>query len=305
MPSARPWTVRALVAVLGTIWGLNFIFLKIGLDYSDPIWLAFLRALLGTAGTVALMGPLRARGGLDARGRRDAMLIGLPSMTVFYALLFVGITSVLPGFASVLVYTFPLWVAMFSPGVLGHRVTTRVGLALAIGFSGVILVSSPWTGTSSGVPKLAVVELLGAAASWALGTVLFQRRFPREVLLEANAYQLVGGTVGLAVLVLAFAPTAFPRFTPELIGVVLWLGLLGTTGGYVIWSYLLGHTRALTLSAYVFLVPIVALAASALIYDERLGPIALLGVALVLGSIYLIGSAPSAHDLTRPADGVP
>ncbi len=303
MASAPPWWAWGLIAFLGLVWGLNFIFLKLGLEYASPLWLAFLRALLGLAGTAALLRSTRGPIPLDARGRRDAMLIGIPSTAIFYALVFAGLASVLPGIASVLVYTFPLWVALLSPWALRHPLTGRLSGALAVGFAGVVLLSQPWADLHGGISPIAVVELLGGAVAWALGTVLFQRRFAAAELVEANAYQLLGGLIGLGVLVVVFAPTPLPRFTPQLAVDVAWLGLLGTSGAYTIWSYLLGKTRALTLSAYVFLVPIVALIASALVFGERLALIPLLGVALVLLSIYLVGSAPRAHEIRPPDQG--
>jgi drug/metabolite transporter (DMT)-like permease len=297
MVASGSWSIRGLVGLLSLIWGFNFIFTKIGLAEASPLWLAFLRAAVGAAGTVALLLALNPGLALHARGRWEAMAIGIPSTTAFYALLFIGIDTVLPGFASVLIYTFPLWVAVFSPWVLHHRLTPRLLGALVAGFAGVVLVSQPWNDLHGAVTAVAILELLGGAIAWAIGTVLFQRRFSREEMLEANAYQLLGGTVGLAVLVTALAPTPLPALTPALVGILVWLGIIGTSVAYTVWSYLLGHTRAVTLSAYLFLVPVVALAASAVIFQERLAVIQLLGVALVFVAIYGIGTAPGAHDL--------
>lgn len=299
MPSTWSWRLRGLVGLLSVIWGLNFLFLKVGLEYASPLWLALLRAIAGTAGTAALMIPFAPWRALDRRARRDAMLIGLPSTTAFYALLLLGIEQVLPGFAAVLTYTFPLWVVFFSPSVLGHRLTSRLALAVGAGFVGVILVSQPWSDLHAGIAATAVVELLGAAVAWAIGTVVFQRRFARGQMLGANLYQLIGGSVGLAVVLGILAPTPLPRFSVDLAWVVVWLGLIGTAVAYTLWSYLLGHTKAATLSAYVFLVPVVALVASAVIFQERLSPLQLVGVGLVLVAIYGVGTAPGAHDIGR------
>lgn len=291
------------MVLLSAIWGLNFIFIKIGLSEASPLWLSLLRAAVGAGGAAALITPLRAWRQLDLPGCRDAMLIGILSTTAFYALLFTGLDAVLPGFAAVLTYTFPLWVAALSPAVLGHRLTPRLAAALAVGFAGVVFVSEPWSDLPGGFAWLPVAEILGAAVAWALGTVLFQRRFSRSQLLEANGFQLVGGSIGLLVLVAAFDPTSVPSGSFELVGVLAWLGILGTAVAYTIWSYLLGHTKAATLSAYLFFVPVVALVASAVVFGERLAPVQLVGVGLVLASIYGVGAAPEAHDLGPTALG--
>jgi probable blue pigment (indigoidine) exporter len=216
---------------------------------------------------------------------------------VFYVLLALSIQTVLPGLAAVVIYTFPLWVAVLSPSLLGHRLTARHWIAVGAGFLGVALISQVWSAVGGDFPLRAILELLGAAVAWALGTVLFQRRFSRDQLREANAFQLFGGTAALLALVLVFGLTPLPSMTVDFGLTLLWLGILGTAFAYVIWFDLLGRTRAATLSAYVFLVPVVALIASAVFLGERLSPIQILGVGLVFVSIYGIGRAPRANDL--------
>ncbi len=287
------------MGLLSVVWGLNFIFIKVGLADASALWLALLRAVVGTAATGVVLTLLAAWRELDARGRRDALLLGLPNTTAFYALLFLGLENALPGVGAVLTYTFPLWVALLSPWVLRHRLTARLWGAIALGFGGVVLVSEPWTGLGRSVSYLAILELTGAAIAWAVGTVLFQRRFRREEMLEANGLQLAGGTVGLVVLLFALGPGRTPTFSSGLTLTLLWLGILGTAVAYTVWFYLLGRTRAATLSAYAFLVPVVALIASAALFGERLSDVQLAGVGLVFVSIFGIGRAPEAHDFGR------
>lgn len=302
--SARgPWTIRLAFLFLSVVWGFNFLFMRVGLANSTSLWLAFLRASVGAGATAAVLLALGAWRGLDGRGRRDAFLLGVPNTAAFYGFLFVAIRSVLPGVAAVLVYTFPLWVAILSPSVLGHRLTLLHWVAVLGGFLGVALIAQAWDVFSVGTSPVAILELLGAALSWAIGTVLFQRRFHRDEMLEANAFQLFGGTAVLAVLVIALAPRPLPTVTVPFVVTVLWLGVLGTAVAYMIWYWLLGRTRAATLSAYVFLVPVVALTASAVFFGERLAPLQLLGVLFVLVSIYGISRAPDGA--AGPASVIP
>jgi probable blue pigment (indigoidine) exporter len=288
------WTTRFLFLFVGVVWGFNFLFIRVGLADASPLWLSLLRAAVGTAATAVVLTPLHAWHELDARGRRDALLLGIPNTMAFYALLFVALQSELPGIAAVLTYTFPLWVALLSPSVLGHRLGARHWVAVGAGFLGVGLISQPWSAAANGLALPPILETLGAAVAWATGTVLFQRRFPRNQMLEANAFQLIGGTAGLAVLVVLLAPTPYPTLTPDLGLSLIWLGVLGTALAYSIWFDLLGRTRAATLSAYAFLVPVVALVGSAVFFGEHLSPVQIAGVVLVLVSIYFIGRAEGA-----------
>ena len=299
-PSPWSWTSRLLFLVLITAWGFNFLFVRVGLTDASPLWLAFLRAAIGTATAAVLLSGLGGWGRLDACGRRDALVLGLPNTTAFYGLVFVSIQAILPGISAVLVYTFPLWVALLSPALLGHRMGQRHWGFVGAGFLGIALISLIGSTATLGVSLVPMAESLAAAVAWGVGTVLFQRRFSRAEMLEANVYQLIGGTAGLAVLTLLWVPVPLPTFTPALDVSLIWLGVLGTALAYSIWFDLLGRTRAATLSAYAFLVPVVAMIGSAIFFRETLAPLQLVGVALVLVSIYGIGRAPGAGEPIPP-----
>ncbi len=301
------WTTRFLFLFVGVVWGFNFLFIRVALADASPLWLSFLRAAVGAAATAVVITPFEGWHQLDVRGKRDALLLGIPNTMAFYALLFVAVESILPGVAAVLTYTFPLWVALLSPVVLGHRLGVRHWAAVGAGFLGVALISQAWSSVASQVSLVPVLEVLGAAVSWAIGTVVFQRRFPRHQMLEANAYQLIGGTVGLAILVAAFAPVPLPRASWTLGLSLVWLGVLGTALAYSIWFDLLGRTKAATLSAYAFIVPVVALLGSVVFFGERLSLFQLGGVGLILVSIYGIGRAaasmPTEDRAVAPPEG--
>jgi probable blue pigment (indigoidine) exporter len=299
---SSPWSTGAVGGYLLIVvfWAFNYLFVNLGLDFASPLWLAALRAGIGAVATLAIVSAYGGWGTLDGAGRRDGFLLGLPNTALFFGLWFWAAQSVLPGIAAVLIYTFPLWVALLSRPVLGHGMTGRHWASVAVGFAGVALISKLGQGPSGNLSWLPIAALLSAAIAWALGTVLFQRRFRPDQMMEANAYQLIGGAVALVIAALVIAPTPLPRPTVELAETLLWLGVLGTAVAYAFWAFLLGRLRAATLSAYVFLVPVVALAASAVFFGERLSWVQLIGVALVLASIYGIGRARDASASPAP-----
>ena len=283
-------------------WGGNYVFVLVGLQYTDPLSLAFLRAGIGLVGVFVFVRVIGHERALSARDRRDALLLGVPSTALFLALWFVAASKVPAGEAAVLIYTFPLWVALLSPWVLGHALGSRHFVAVAIGFGGIILLSQPWAVGGAAPPFSALAELLGAAVSWAVGTVVFQRRFTGvEALREANLYQLAGGTAALFVVTLAFGPLEVPAGPAPFWWAVIWLGVFGTAYAYAAWYFLLAHVRAVTLATYTFLVPLVALALGVTFLGERFNGFEIAGIAAVVLAIYLIGTA---HDRT-PRAGAP
>lgn len=281
-----PFRDGGLFGLTVLAWGANYLFVRIGLGYAPPLWLAALRAGTGLVGVVAFLLLFRSGAGLDARARRDALLLGVPNTGIFLGLWFVAAARVPAGEAAVLIYTFPLQVALLSVPVLRRRLGGTQSVAIVGGFVGVTLLSQPWATGSGTVATVPLLELLGAAFSWALSTVLFQRRFPPHEMPQVNAYQLLGGSAVLLVAALVVDPTHLPQETVPLWISVLWLGLFGTAFAYGVWFFLLGRIPASTLAAYSFLVPLVALAIGAAFAGERLTLVQGVGVAAVLFSIY-------------------
>jgi probable blue pigment (indigoidine) exporter len=269
-------------------WGGNYLFVRLGLLDATPLWLAALRAGTGVAGVAVYLALARPSEALRGKDRRDALLLGIPNTALFLGLWFVAAGSVPAGTAAVLIYTFPLQVALLSIPLLGRRLSSLHLGAVALGFVGVALLSEPWVEGAAGTPPAALLELLGSAFFWAISTVLFQRRFRSEQMPSVNGYQLLSGAAVLGIGSLLLQPTSLPRSTPDLWVSVAWLGLFGTAFAYAVWFFLLGRVPAPTLAAYSFLVPLVALAISALFVGERLDALQAIGVAFVLGSIYLV-----------------
>ncbi len=289
----RAWGALStiLFGLMVLAWGGNYLFVRIGELYVDPLWLATLRASVGAAGIGAFLALRPGTAPLSARDARDAALLGIPNTAVFLGLWFVAAPAVAPGETAVIVYTFPLWVALVSPSLLGLGLGRRHWLAIAVGFAGVVLVSEPWSAGIGGDRLVPFVELLAAAVSWAVATVLFQRRFEPAVLPRANGVQLLGGAAALAVAAIALGDVRGSFAAPGLWISVVWLGLFGTAFAYGVWFHLLRTVHAPALSAYSFLVPLTTLALSAALFGERLSLVQLLGVVLVLSGIFLVGSS--------------
>lgn len=296
----RRSTEAGLFAIVVVAWGLNYLFVREGLTLVAPLWLAFLRAFVGCLGVGAYLLVRPELSPLDRAGKRDAILLGVLNTGLFFGLWFQAAGEIAPGVTAVIVYTFPLWVALMTVGLDRTGPSPAVWAALLAGFSGVVLVAQPWRSGGGSLPLGSVVELLLGSVCWAAGTVLLRRRFSAAELPRANGWQMAGGAGTLLLLALIVEPTGtgttlgFP-----LLAVVLWLGLVGSALAYTIWFFLLGTRDAPRLSALTFLVPVVALLASVLLLGETISASQGAGIALVLLSVYVVAMGPRGTDRAR------
>ena len=90
----------------------------------------------------------------------------------------------------------------------------------------------------------------------------FKKLYQGDELLRANEWQLLGSIVTLGAWAALTTPFGKIEWGVNLLLVVLWLGVLGTTVVYTIFFYLLNRYNASSLSAYFFMVVVIALVSS-------------------------------------------
>ena len=281
--------VLASFATILAVWGLNYPFIQAGLSYSPPVWLASLRALTGLLTSLAILLVLRTQGQIDLRQKIAAFLIGIPGIGFFFGFWTIGETVLPAGEASVLIYTFPIWTLILSLPVLGDRPTPlKVGAAL-LGFAGVALVARVGTTNPTG-DVVAITLLIVAGFAFALDNVLFKRLFKDDQLLRANVWQLAGGSAFLIAWASLAEPVSAIHWTLALAGAIFWIGVLGTAIVFVLWFTLLSRYNAASLTAYTFLVVVVALVGSFFILGQTIDEMQLVGVLALIVSIYLTSS---------------
>jgi probable blue pigment (indigoidine) exporter len=188
--------VAALFTFLILIFGLNYVFVNVGLSYAPPIWLAFFRALIGFAGAAILLVAMRTKSQLATKQKITALIVGIPGTALFFGLWFLGETKVMPGLTSVAIYTNPLWIVILSIILLKERPKPLKIGAVLLGFLGVALAAQIGFVNLDG-DVIALAELAIAAFCFAFLTVMFKKFFKGEALLQANVWQLAGSLVPL------------------------------------------------------------------------------------------------------------
>src|SRR5205085_3338342 len=124
---------------------------------------------------------------------------------------------------SILLYTYPLMAAIVSAIFLGEHIDRSKVTGLALGFGGIVLIAG-FGGRASGV---GIAYVLGAAACWAAGTVIFKRFIPGRDVFMVTAWQLLVGAMFLSIIsaIVEGAPRA--DFTTAVWLSYLWMTIPG------------------------------------------------------------------------------
>jgi len=132
-----------LLGALVVIWAVSWPVIKVGGTTVPPLWFGCLRYAVAT---ICLFAFVAARGDLAFPSWPDLRLVamsGALQMGAFSALTGLALTIVLPGRASVLAFSAPLWVVPLAAWRLRERVSKRALLGVGIGLLRVSTIAAP------------------------------------------------------------------------------------------------------------------------------------------------------------------
>jgi drug/metabolite transporter (DMT)-like permease len=307
-PVARQAGLAAWAALLivWLVWGSTYLAIRIGDETIPPLVLASVRFFV--AGLIMLPAALRkARSqarelGRPARWPSRAQWLGCAVVGVLLlganGAVCVAEQTVPSGLAALLIATVPLWLLGMDAVLNRARLGVAPVAGLTIGLAGVGLLSSVG-GDRAGVSVSGVLIVLGAAAAWALGTILARRGpTPASPALTSAMELLAGGGV---LLVLAAATGEFGSFRPAEVSGRSWLalGYLIVFGSIVAFSAYVVAVRLLptaTVATYAYVNPVIAVLLGTLILNERVTAIMLAGGALVVVAVvFVVRRSPAGH----------
>ncbi|BAJ33045.1 MULTISPECIES: EamA family transporter [Kitasatospora] len=290
--SART-ALTALTAVAPVVWGTTYVVTTELLPPGHPVFAGLLRAL--PAGLIAL---LLTRTLPRGSWWGKAAVLGVLNIGLFLPLLFTAAERLPGGVAATLGAAQPMVVALLAVPVLGQRLSLR---RLGWGLVGVLGVGLVVIGPSAALDAVGVAAGLGGAATMGLGVTLTKRWGRPEGVgpLALTGWQLTAG--GLFLLPVTFL---FEGAPPAIDGRAalgyLWLGLIGGLLTYALWFQGIGRLPVTGVAVLGLLSPLVAAVLGALLLDQTLGPVQLLGFALALASI-VAGQLPERRAAARTA----
>ncbi|MFJ1755114.1 EamA family transporter [Kitasatospora sp. NPDC088134] len=275
-PALLPRT--ALTAIAPAVWGTTYVVTTELLPPAHPMFAALLRAL--PAGLIALALTRRLPRG-DWWWK--AAVLGALNIGLFLPLLFTAAERLPGGVAATLGAAQPMVVALLAVPVLGQRLSGRRLLWALVGVLGVGLVV---IGPRAHLDAIGIAAGLGGAASMALGVVLTKRWGRPEGVgpLALTGWQLTAGGLLLLPSTLLFEG-APPAVDGRAALGYLWLGLVGGLLTYALWFQGIARLPVTAAAVLGLLSPLVAAALGALLLDQTLGAVQLLGFGLALASI--------------------
>ncbi len=293
MTQDRQWAVAALFVTM-VFWGSAAVFLRtLALALSPENSLALRYAIL-TAINLAgltLFGTWRIR-------REDWMrflLAGITGMAGYNWFVNAGFALVPAGLGTIVTMVEPLMIAILAWLLLREPLSPLVFLGLALaGLGAVVLFWEDLAGTTpAAVPLRGIASLLLCCFCWALYTILVKPLLGRYDSFTVTAVTMLIAApllIGAASEPLsALAVRLDARQWAELFYLIIPNGVLGT----LLWNYGSKRLSGAATGSFLYLIPVVAVAAGALILGEAVTVYILTGGALMLAGVAVAQFGPA------------
>lgn len=252
------------------LWGLNWPAVKLALAGFSPWTLRAVGLGLGAV-LLALIATAMRRPLAVPQGHRVALVIAAFLTVAGFNICAVFAQLAMPtSRAAILTFTMPLWAALFAALFAGERIDSLRAAALCCGAVGLALLAKPyWPALAAGTMPAGLVFVLGAAISWAAGTVYTKHRGLPGDPLGLAAWQLGIGAAFAGLGALAFEVPRIDLANPVVAGAFAYHVVLALALAYLLWFQLLERVPSATAALGTLLIPVFAVMGSTLVLDEQ------------------------------------
>lgn len=272
----------AAFLIAAVIAGANAVAVRVGLAELPPFWGAAVRFL--TAAALLIVAALLMRKAFPAgRALVGAMLYGLLSFGVTYALLYYALQEATAGMVMIGMALVPLITLFLAVVQKAERFTYR-GLAGAlIAAGGIAIVFAESIGA---VSALSLAAILAGAFAAAQATVVV-KTFPRvDPVVENGVGMAVGGAMLFVVSVVAGEPWVVPTQLPVQFSLV-YLILVGSIGLFLLFLFILARWTASATVYVLLLAPLSAIALDLIVLGETASPLVVVGGFVAISGVYI------------------
>ena len=289
------------ITVLTLVWGCNWPVLKMGVAELAPLTFRGLTLPLAALGLL-----------LVARASGDSIrvprawwpkfaVLALLNISGWNGLVLFGVQQLPAGRSAILAFTMPIWATMIAAVFLHERLSRQKLAGLVLGVSGMAVLLGEQISVVRAAPFGALM-ILGAAISWAIGTVLLRKWQPRIAQNTLSGWMMLLGWIPLAVLAPLFDPqplsAALATLSPRGWFAIGYNVFLAGTLAHWAW-FTLARTLPVAVSSLSSLpVPVVGVFSGIVLLGERPGPQEWIALGLVVAALFTVLFQPKGRRVT-------
>jgi O-acetylserine/cysteine efflux transporter len=245
------------------IWGINFIFVKFGLEEMSPLLLCAIRFFLASVPAVFFIK-------LPKMPFRLIAAYGLIMFGLQFSLLFIGMKMGMPpGMASLLMQVQVFFSMFFAVVFLREQPNIWQLIGALVSFMGIGLIALHF---DQNVSFIGFLFILGAAATWGIGN-LITKKIHSAHLIGVIAWGSLIACLPMFLLSMLIEGPATITYTYEHLSwkgglSLMYIVYCSTWVGYGVWNWLINRYPVGMLVPFTLLIPIVGILSSMIILGE-------------------------------------
>ncbi|GKU83929.1 DMT family transporter [Niallia sp. NCCP-28] len=272
-----------------SIWGGMYVVVKVVVSVIPPLELVWLRYLVAIFALLLIGFITKQKWRIKKRHFLLIIAIGIIGNTISIVAQETGTMLSTAQMGAIITSSTPAFMVIFARLILKERLTIKKGLSVCLATIGVFLIVG--IGNMSMSSTLGGVSLIIAALTWALMSVLVKR-------LPSDYSQIVVTTYTILVALIVLTPFVLQRLHeinisqlthPTIWGGLLYLGVVSTAGGFLLWNRGLQMLNASSGGIYFFFQPLVGSLLGWLVLGEKIGSTFWIGsILILLGVLFVI-----------------
>ena len=267
------------------MWSSAFTSARIIVADASPLWALSLRFLVSGAIGIAIALAMGQSWRLTRAQWGATVLFGICQNALYLGLNFVAMQTVEASLAAIIASTLPLLVGLAGWLIFRERLSLLAVSGLLAGLAGVGLIMG--TRLSGGVDPVGVLYCCLGALALAFATLAVRGASSGGNVMMIVGLQMLVGSAVLAVTALA-TETPHVTFTWPLILAFVYTTLVPGLLATWVWFMLVNRIGAVRAATFHFLNPFFGVAVAAVLLGEALGPLDVLGVAVITGAILVV-----------------
>lgn len=276
------------LSLAASIWGAMYVVVKVVVEVVPPLELVWMRYLIAVIalGIIGIM--MRQSWKIAKKDWLIIFLVGLIGNTISIVTQEMGTMLSTAQMGAIITATTPAFMFVFARLILKESITLKKCLSIALATIGVGIIVG--NGQIDVTQQLGGLYLLLAALTWALMSVLVKK-------VPSHYSQIVVTTYTSMIAVMLLTPFVLPRLKnldlasvlqPTISGGLLYLGIISTAGGFLLWNKGLQLMNASSGGLFFFFQPIVGTFLGWLLLGETIGLSFWIGSLLIFSGVFIV-----------------
>jgi drug/metabolite transporter (DMT)-like permease len=282
-------TAYSGLIVLCLIWGLAFVAIKQADKELTPVNLALMRWLIASLPFLVLFPIIgRPKSKFERKDIPRLLVVALANVAGYHLSLNYAETTLSAGLSALMISLAPIFVVILSFLLLNEVAGRKVLIGLVLAIAGTAVLSTGSININDLSSATGILEALLTAFCYSLFSVLAK---PLVHKYGSASTTIMAGLLGTAMLL----PLLSGGFASQVLALsfygwvsVLYLALLSTVFGYLLFYALISRGAVSRLSIQLYLVPVVSVAGGALLLSEPITTSVLIGGGMMLAAVAIV-----------------